>query len=318
MIIDMRCRLTTSEGSDYFRIQTKKSGMWERVDAFQEGTEESFFTEVAQAGVTTAVSVSGNNPGMKLGSKELPDRTTSNDYMADVQRRNWGRFIGVAGIDAGAVFHDPIEEIERCAELGLRAIFIEPGRSPGCLLSDPRLYPIYEKCVELDMTVIPQTSGPLGGKNIDYANPKYVEQVAEDFPDLRIICGHGHYPYVREAITMCTRRDNVYLSPDIYLRQLGTEDWLKAINENIGAYFGGFGLADRFVFGSAYPLFDLTEYIRFFFSLPWKPEVLSRILYKNALRALKLEDDPVFRQMYRLDLPDEETDPTPEFLKAGG
>ena len=318
MIIDMRCRLTTSEGSDYFRIQTKKSGMWERVDAFQEGTEESFFAEVAQAGITTAVSVSGNNPGMKLGSKNLPDRTTSNDYMADVQRRNWGRFIGVAGIDAGAVFHDPIEEIKRCAELGLRAIFIEPGRSPGCLLSDPRLYPIYEKCVELDLTVIPQTSGPLGGKNIDYANPKYVEQVAEDFPDLRIICGHGHYPYVREAITMCTRRDNVYLSPDIYLRQLGTEDWLKAINENIGAYFGGFGLADRFVFGSAYPLFDLKEYIRFFFSLPWKPEVLSRILYKNALRALNLQDDPVFRQMYGLDLPDEETDSTPGFLKAGG
>ena len=318
MIIDMRCRLTTSEGSDYFRIQTKKSGMWERVDAFQEGTEESFFTEVAQAGVTTAVSVSGNNPGMKLGSKDLPDRTTSNDYMADVQRRNWGRFIGVAGIDAGAVFHDPIEEIERCAKLGLRAIFIEPGRSPGCLLSDPRLYPIYEKCVELDLTVIPQTSGPLGGKNIDYANPKYVEQVSEDFPDLRTICGHGHYPYVREAITMCTRRDNVYLSPDIYLRQLGTEDWLKAINENIGAYFGGFGLADRFVFGSAYPLFDLKEYIRFFFSLPWKPEVLSRILYKNALRALNLQDDPVFRQMYGLDLPDEETDLAPEFLKVGG
>lgn len=318
MIIDMRCRLTTSEGSDYFRIQTKKSGMWERVDAFQEGTEESFFAEVAQAGITTAVSVSGNNPGMKLGSKNLPDRTTSNDYMADVQQRNWGRFIGVAGIDAGAVFHDPIEEIKRCAELGLRAIFIEPGRSPGCLLSDPRLYPIYEKCVELDLTVIPQTSGPLGGKNIDYANPKYVEQVAEDFPDLRIICGHGHYPYVREAITMCTRRDNVYLSPDIYLRQLGTEDWLKAINENIGAYFGGFGLADRFVFGSAYPLFDLKEYIRFFFSLPWKPEVLSRILYKNALRALNLQDDPVFRQMYGLDLSDEETDSTPGFLKAGG
>ena len=161
------------------------------------------------------------------------------------------------------------------------------GARLGCLLSDPRLYQIYEKCVGLDLTVIPQTSGPLGGKNIDYANPKYVEQVAEDFPDLRIICGHGHYPYVREAITMCTRRDNVYLSPDIYLRQLGTEDRLKAINENIGAYFGGFGLADRFVFGSAYPLFDLKEYIRFFFSLPWKPEVLSRILYKK--RAARFE-----------------------------
>ena len=67
--------------------------------------------------------------------------------------------------------------------------------------------------------------------------------------------------------------------------------------------------------GSADPLFDLTDYVRFFFSLPWKREVLNRILYKNALRALKLEDDPTFRKMYKLDLPDEEVDPTPEFIR---
>ena len=107
---------------------------------------------------------------MKLGHAELPARTTSNDHMADVQRRNWGRFIGVAGIDAGAVYHEPIKEIERCAKLGLRVIFIEPGCSPGCMLNDPRLYPIYQKCLDLDLAIIPQTSGPLWGRNIDYAN----------------------------------------------------------------------------------------------------------------------------------------------------
>jgi len=59
----------------------------------------------------------------------------------------------------------------------------------------------------------------------------------------------------------------------------------------------------------------LKDYVRFFFSLPWKREVLNRILYRNALRALKLEDDPTFREMYKLDLRDEEVDPTPEFIK---
>jgi predicted TIM-barrel fold metal-dependent hydrolase len=252
---------------------------------------------------------------MKLGYKELPDRTTSNDMMAEVQKRHWGKFIGVAGIDSGGVYHDPIPEIRRCAGMGLRAIFIEPGRSPGCDLDDKRLYPIYEECVKLDLTLIPQTSGPLGGKNIDYANPVHIERVCEDFPDLRIICGHGHYPYVREIITVATRRDNIYLSPDVYLRMLGKDEWVEAINGNYRAYFGNYGIADRFVFASAYPLFDLRDYVRFFFSLPWKREVLNRILYRNALRALKLEDDPTFRAMYKLDLPDEEVDPTPEFIK---
>lgn len=311
MIIDMRCRITTAQAAEYFQAQARNLGVWEQVPALQSGREEDFFAEIARAGVTTAVSVSGNNPGMRLGTRELPPRRTSNDYLADVQRRYWGRFIGVAGIDVSGTFHDPLQEIERCHRLGLRAIFIEPGRAPYYMyLNDPRLYPIYEKCVAMDMALIPQTSGPLGSKNIDYANPKYLEQVAEDFPNLRIICGHGHYPFVREAITMATRRENVYLSPDIYLRYLGTEDWVKAVNEDI------FGFSNKFLFGSAYPLVNIMDYVRFFFSLPWKKEVLPKILYKNALRALNLENDPVFREMYKLDLPDAEVDPLPTFLKV--
>src|SRR5262245_39615474 len=43
MIIDVRCRLTTKEGSDYFRTQTQKSGMFGRIEAFKDGTEEKFF-----------------------------------------------------------------------------------------------------------------------------------------------------------------------------------------------------------------------------------------------------------------------------------
>lgn len=316
MIVDVRCRLTTTEGAEYFRIQTQRSGIFDQIGGLREGTEEAFFSDIANAGITTAVSVSGNNPGIKLGHAVLPDRTTSNDHMADVQRRNWGRFIGVAGIDAGGVYHDPIQEIERCAKLGLLAVFIEPGRSPGCLLDDPRLYPIYQKCLDLDLTLIPQTSGPLGGRNIDYANPTYLEQVADDFPDLRILAGHACYPFVREAITMCTRRQNVYMSPDIYLSKLGTEDWLKGVNENIASYILPFGLADRFCFGTAYPVIDPRAYMRFFFSLGWKREVLPRILYRNALRVLNLENDPTFRELYKLDTPDDEVDPVPAFLTA--
>ena len=62
------------------------------------------------------------------------------------------------------------------------------------------------------------------------------------------------------------------------------------------------GMADQFLFGSAYPFYPIKEYVDEFFSkFAWKKEVLDRILYKNALKALKLENDPVFREMYELD-----------------
>ena len=288
MILDMRCRiLTTSE--------PEKETSW---------SLEAFFNELEEVGITTAVSVSGNNPSIPIGQKAIPDRTTPNDFLAEAQRNHPGKFIAVAGIDAGNVFHNALEELERCVKvLGMKAAFIEPGHSPGCALNDPCLYPIYQKCLDLDVAIIPQTSGPFGWNNIDFAHPRYIDAIAQDFPDLRIICGHACYPYVREMIVVAGRRENVYASPDTYLFQLGTEDWVKAVNNDFS-----FGLSDKFLFASGwiygnpyyFPLKRIKPYVDQFFKLPWKEEVLEKILYKNALRALKLEDDPVFKEMYKL------------------
>jgi uncharacterized protein len=296
VIIDTRCRLTAGDAAGYFVNRMTHAGRMNRIGAFADFSTDSFFAEIQAAGVTTAVSVSGLNPGAKLGRFDLPPRTTSNDDLARVQRDNPGSFLAVGGIDVSNAFHDALAEIDRCAnELNMRAVCIEPGRAPGCLISDERLYPIYEKCQYLDLTMIIQTSGGLGGQYVDYANPKYVEIMAETFPRLRIICGHGCYPYVREAIVMASRRDNVWLSPDGYFFHMGHEDWVKAINYNL------MGFSERFLFGSAYPLTAIGLFVKNFMKVSWREEVLEKIFYRNALKALGLENDPVFRQMYKLD-----------------
>jgi len=287
MIIDVRCRITLPETGAFFAELAKQRGVTAT-------GAEGFFAEIAEAGITTAVSVCGNNPTIKIGRVAPPDRTTSNDLMASLQQAHPGTFIGVAGIDTGNVYHDAIEELERAHRMGLRAVFIEPGHSPGCDLDDRRLYPLYEKCVELNMTMMPQTSGPTGGRNIDYAHPRHIDQIAQDFPTLRIIAGHACYPYVREAIIVAARRENVYVSPDSYLFDMGTEDWITAVNSN------HYGVADRFLFGTAYPAVPLKPYMERFFKLPWNAEALPKMLYQNALRALDLQDDPVFRKRYKL------------------
>jgi len=304
VIVDLRCRITTKEGGAYFADRMRKAGRLSQMPALEKGTVEAFFEEIGEAGITTAVSTSGNSPGMRLGNKVMPDRTTPNDHLADVQRDNPGRFVAVAGIDAGNVFHNALEEIERCVKtLGMKAMFMEPGRSPGCMMDDRRLYPIYQLCDDLGIAVIIQTSGPLGGRTIDYAHPRYIDQVADDFPNLTIICGHGCYPYILEMIVVSGRRENVYPSPDFYITMMGSEHWVKAFNNN------HFNLQNKILWGSAYPLIPIQPYVDAFFKLPWKEEALDKFLYKNALRALKLESDPVYKKMYNL--PD-----TPE--KAGG
>ncbi len=287
MIIDCRCRLTVDGAADYFVDRVTHAGKLAGVPALSERTYDAFFAELDTAGVTMAVSVSGFNPGARLGRFDLPARTTSNDLLADAQRRYPGRFVGVAGIDPSNQMHDSMTELARCVEdLGLFAVFIEPGRAPGCNLDDPLLYPIYEYCESKRVTLIPQTSGLLGGKLVDYANPKYIERVADDFPDLNIICGHGCYPFVREAIIMASRRNNVWLAPDSYLYHLGFADWMQAIN------FNALGFADRFVFSSAYPLNALKPQVDRFVGLDWSADAVPKLLYGNAIAALRLDERP--------------------------
>jgi hypothetical protein len=289
MIIDCRCRLTVDGSADYFVDRVTHAGKLDGVPALRERTLDAFFAELDAAGVTTAVSVSGFNPGAQLGRFDLPARTASNDVMAQVQAAYPGRFIGVIGLDVSNTMHNALDELKRCVdELGLFVAFIEPGRAPGCNLDDPRLYPFYEFCEDRKVTLIPQTSGLLGGKLLDYANPKYIEQVAEDFPGLNIICGHGCYPYVREAIVMSCRRNNVWLSPDSYVHHLGRDDWVQAVN------FNALGFADRFVFSSAYPLNALKTQVERFHDLPWKSEVLPKLLHQNAITALRLNERTEF------------------------
>lgn len=294
MIIDVRCRFTGGTSADYYRTQLKKSGRLELIESLKEGTEKSFFKEIEEAGVSTAVSASGLNPGAKLGKYILSDRTTLNDELADIQKRNPGRFIACGGIDVSNTFHDSIDEIQRCFyDLNIKVFGIEPGRAPGCNPSDAKLFKVYDILRELNCTVIIQTSGLKGGAYLNYAHPDHIEVVAEKFPDLRIICAHGCYPYVREAMAVAMRRNNIWLSPEGYLWHLGHDDWMRAINKNLE------GFSSKFLFGSAYPLTPIKTFVENFTKLPWDNGVLPKLLYKNAMDALNLHDNKDFTDLYK-------------------
>jgi len=293
VIIDVRCRFTGGKSAHYYRNQLKKSNRLELIQSLNEGTEASFFDEINAAGITTAVSASGLNPGAKLAKYEFPDRTTSNDDLAVIQQKNPGKFIACGGIDVSNSFHNSLDEIERCFNLLNIVVFcIEPGRAPGCNPSDPQLFGVYELLEKLGATLIIQTSGLKGGPFLNYAHPDHIEVISQHFPSLRIICAHGCYPYVREAIAVAMRRDNIWLSPEGYLWHMGHEDWLRAINKNLE------GFSNKFLFGSAYPLTPIKAFVDNFKKIPWNEEILSKLLYKNAMDALNLNGKTEFTTMY--------------------
>lgn len=200
------------------------------------------------------------------------------DVMAFV-RTYPGRFVAAASIDL-TNRKKAIRQIDEAVAGGFRAINIEPGAQVVPLdTDDRRLYPIYAHCEDRDVPVI-LLAGGNAGPDLSSTVPVALDRVLADFPTLKVAVAHGGWPWVHQVLHIAFRRPNLYLSPDMYLVNMpGMDDYLKAAD--------GF-LAERFIYGSSFPLCPAKGCLDWFNTLPIRPENKERILYRNALAFLGL------------------------------
>src|SRR5215475_1939361 len=118
-----------------------------------------------------------------------------------------------------------------------------------------------------------------GGIRLKYSNPLYVDDVAADFPGLKIILAHPSFPWQDEALSIATHKPGVYIdlsgwSPKYFPPQL--------------VQYANTLLQDKVLFGSDFPLLTPDRWLKDFAALPIKDEVRPKILKQNAARLLGL------------------------------
>lgn len=205
---------------------------------------------------------------------------TKNEDLLELAKEYPGRFTGFAGIDISNI-STAVEQTEHCLDdLGFMGVMLEPGNAvPPMYPDDRKLYPIYEICRRRGAHVL-YTLSVWVGSDISYSRPVYVDRVAADFPDLKIIIRHACWPWVTEACGMALRRPNIYLIPDAYAVSMpGYQQWVEAANTY---------LADRLLFGTAFPIVPLKPIVDAFRRLPFNEGVRSRVEYQNAAALLNL------------------------------
>jgi predicted TIM-barrel fold metal-dependent hydrolase len=202
-----------------------------------------------------------------------------NDEVYEMVKQYPQWFSGIGAIDSTDTIK-ALEDVERCIhQFGFKAIVIEPGTHKEAMYSDDnRLYPIYEKCVELGVPVF-LLAGGNAGPDMSYSDPIHVEHVAIDMPKLKIVVLHGGWPWVTQILHIAFRRPNLYLSADMYITLPGGSPYVEAIN--------GY-LSDRFLYGTSYPLGPVVGYFEKFMSLGIREEHIDNVLYRNAEKLLAL------------------------------
>ena len=188
-------------------------------------------------------------------------------------------FKGFAGVDP----HKGMEAVYCLQTLvqneGFTGAAIDPiyAQIPA---NDARYYPIYAKCCELNVPII-ITSG-LSPKSprvtMDSSNPVYIDMVARDFPELKIIISHGGYPWVNEIIGVAFRNTNVYLDISEVETHPMSEAYIQAANTI---------LQDKILFASAHPFVHYKDAIKLYESLPFTEETRIKVLSENGKSILE-------------------------------
>ncbi len=217
------------------------------------------------------------NTGMKL---------LTNDYMAELVKEYPDRFMAFAGADPHKG-SKAVKELERAINrLELHGYCFSPFMD-AIYANDKKYYPLFQICESLEVPVWIHTSINYSNRRMDFGHPKFLDDVAIDFPDLKIIAGHGGWPWVLELVALARRHPNIYIDTTAqrpkYMAYPGS-GWEPLLQ------FGNSLLQNRVVFGSAWltlgmPIADIAEEVR---DLPLKDSVKEKWLYSNAKRLLNL------------------------------
>jgi hypothetical protein len=210
----------------------------------------------------------------------------SNDFVAEACKKYPNVFIGFASVDPWKGTWG-IKELERAInKLGLRGLkFAQQGQAfhPN----DRKFYPLYEKCVELDIPVLFHMgttgigAGTPGGCGIrlKYTRPIELDDVAADFPELTIIGAHPAWPWQEEMLAITQHKGNVYID---------LSGWSPKYFPKSLIHYANTMLQDKCLFGSDYPLIPLERWLKDFEEAPFKDGVREKILINNAKKILKL------------------------------
>lgn len=155
----------------------------------------------------------------------------------------------------------------------------------------PYYYPLYAKCVELDLPLSIFSGIPGPRMDAESQNPIYLDRICRDFPTLKIIMNHGADPWWGTAIRLMIKYPNLYMMTSAWMPKYLPDELIHFMNTRG---------RDKVMWASDHPVLDMTRCLEGVKEIEGKfrPGVLEGYLYENAKSVVLAERKP--RQPVRL------------------
>ncbi|WP_433336639.1 amidohydrolase family protein [Spirillospora sp. CA-294931] len=285
-VVDARVRLPQHlRGNAEYRVPARQSESYDRVlgltGKMNAGTLPALLAAMDAEGVGHAVMHAETE-----GGEAAP---ALNEAVARVVAEHPGRFSGVGTVDLDAP--RPTRAARQTADVhaaGLLGVALQPAFF-GLDIDDRLLYPVYSRAEELGLVVAVHTGVTYSRMHpMRHERPELLDQVACDFPDLKIVASHAGWPWVTEFCAVARRHPTVHLEfgglAPKYVAKPGTGwDALFGMMPNV--------LRDQVLYGSDWPVIEPARALSEWRASGLPADALDALFAGNARRLFAIPDE---------------------------
>jgi len=223
---------------------------------------DHFNIERAMLGIGGRADVERGNAQRAL--KEHPDRFFAS-YEVDPNR-------GMEGVRDLVRAHDAF---------GVKAATAFPaGMHPQVPINDKKFYPLYAKCIELDIPICVTTGVPGPRVPMLCQKTELLDEVCWFFPELRVVMRHGAEPWDALAVKLMLKWPNLYYSTSAF----SPKYYPKTVID-----FANTRGTDKVMYAGYFPMgLSLERIFKDMQDVPFREHVWPKFLHENATKVFKL------------------------------
>lgn len=199
------------------------------------------------------------------------DPSTANKDVFNVIRKHPNQIIGLAGISPQCGEKKVQNEIDRCInDYGMKGIKLNP--SEGKYYADSFfIEPVIRRAAKYNIPILMHSSDDI------FSNPTLIGNIAERFPEVKIIIAHMGGEQWMRAVSICKNNTNVYMDT----AGSSVDPWVIPLAvENCGE--------NKVIWGSDFPSSNLASELTKVSEAQINPKVKENILYENAKKIFNL------------------------------